>query len=75
MSIDNFCRSGRRLRCAECGAQFEPWDEIYTWDAGRGTELICEDCFDALFGQLDRHERAGLIGARVITAEELLARR
>lgn len=68
-------RTGERLRCDECGAAFEPWDEIYTWELGGGaSELVCEDCFDGLFGELSRRERAELIGSRVTTAEELLAR-
>lgn len=69
------CRLGaRRLRCQECGAVFEPWDDIFTWDFGGRTELICEDCFDGLFDELSRHEKAEIIGSRVMTAEEFLAR-
>jgi hypothetical protein len=68
-------RRGEKLRCEECGAPFEPWDEIFTWELGRGrTELVCEDCFDGLFGELSRRERAELIGSRVTTAEELGAK-
>ena len=28
--------NGRQLRCGECGAVFEPWDELYSWDFGGG---------------------------------------
>ena len=41
--------------CAQCRLMFE-----------NGGEYICAECFDALFSELDRYERAGLVGSRVI---------
>jgi hypothetical protein len=41
---------------------FENGDEIFSWEG----EYVCSDCFDALFSELDRYERAGLVGSRVI---------
>jgi hypothetical protein len=70
ISID--IRAGRKLRCSECGAVFEPWDDVYTWENGRETELVCEECFDNSFDALSRQERADLVGSRVASAEELL---
>jgi hypothetical protein len=65
-------QKGRKIEMRGVRRAFEPWDEIFTWELGRGrTELVCEDCFDGLFGELSRRERAELIGSRVTTAEEL----
>ena len=62
----------RRLRCSECGAVFNPWEEIFSWADGGEGEYVCCDCFDALFDELTRHERAALIGSEIKTAEMLL---
>lgn len=48
--------------CAECGADFEDGEEIYSWDEG----FVCCDCFDSLFDDLSRSERAELLGCEVI---------
>ena len=76
MQMEENRRAGvRRIRCAECGAAFDPWDEVYSWDfGGGGAALVCEDCFDALMSELSRHERAELVGSRVMAAEELVSR-
>ena len=65
--------SSHRLCCRECGAEFEPWEEAYTWEFGQGRELVCRDCFDGLVGELSRREMAELIGSEVMTAEEYFA--
>lgn len=62
----------RRLRCSECGAVFNPWEEIFSWSDGGTDEYVCSDCFDALFDELTRYERAALIGSEIKTAETLL---
>lgn len=71
----NYINRGKVLRCAECGAEFLPWDEIYFRHDGAGEGLICEDCFDGIFEQLSRRERAELVGSAVLTAEELIGGR
>ena len=55
-------RNKYRAYCAQCRLMFENGDEIFSWDG----EYVCSDCFDALFSELDRYERAGLVGSRVI---------
>ena len=60
-----------RLQCSECGAAFLPWEDIYTWSEGNRNAYVCSDCFDALFDELTRHERAALIGSEVLSADML----
>lgn len=62
-------KRNRTLCCAECGAVFSPWEEMYSWDKGMREEYVCEACFDALFDELSRHERAELIGSEVRCAD------
>lgn len=62
----------RKLRCCECGAVFTAWEEIFSWSEGDGNEYVCCDCFDALFNELTRHERAALIGSEIHTVETLV---
>ena len=64
----NNCLKKRRLCCAECGAEFEPWENVFTWEGG----YVCCDCFDSLCAELDRYERAELLGSEVLTAEDIL---
>ncbi len=47
--------------CGECRLPFENGDEMFSWE----NELVCADCFDALFSELDRYDRARLIGSRL----------
>lgn len=61
----------KNYRCGECGALIETWQEMYSWTEGKCSEFVCSDCFDALFDELTRHERARLIGSEVTTPEEL----
>ncbi len=65
-------RTRRKLmHCEECGAAFEPWQEMYSWTEGYRSVFVCSDCFDALFDELTRPERAALIGSEVLTPEAL----
>lgn len=48
-------------RCNECRAQFEDDEDMYMWDGG----FVCSDCFDVLFDELSRGEKAALIGSAV----------
>ena len=48
--------------CGECRLPFEAGEEMFSWEG----EYVCADCFDALFSELDRYDRASLIGSRVI---------
>lgn len=65
----------KSLLCAECLCECQPWDELFSWDYGKHEEFVCEDCFDNLFNELSRHEKASLIGSEVCTAEEILCGR
>ena len=56
--------SGKRY-CSECRAEFGPQDEIYSWTDGKSSFYVCCDCFDALFNELSRYEKAALIGSEV----------
>ncbi len=58
-------------RCGECGSLIEPWQEMYSWTEGKCSKFVCSDCFDALFDELTRFERAALIGSEITTPEEL----
>ena len=58
--------NGRRRYCHECGAEFTPGDEIYSWTDGKSSFYVCCDCFDTLFNELSRYEKAALIGSEVI---------
>lgn len=58
--------------CNECGARCTADEEMFSWDYGKYTGLVCEDCFDAMFDELTRNEKAHLIGSEVRTVEEIL---
>lgn len=55
--------NGRNERafCCECRVPFEDGEEMYSWEDG----CVCGECFDALFNELDRYERAQLTGSRI----------
>lgn len=60
--------------CAVCGAELNPWEKVFLWDAGRGgrdTEWICEDCFGDHRREQSNEEFAALIGSEVCTVEDL----
>lgn len=50
-----------RNRCGECAARFEEGEEIFLWK----DSYICGECFDALFGDLSRFEKALMSGCEV----------
>lgn len=45
----------------ECRAEFEQDEEMFSWEGG----WVCAECFEALFSELDRYERAQLMGCRI----------
>lgn len=47
--------------CGQCRLGFEDGEEMFSWE----NEYVCADCFDALFSELDRCDRARLIGSRI----------
>lgn len=49
-------------RCMECGVEFEQDEEMFSWESG----WVCAECFEALFSELDRYERARLMGCRIM---------
>ena len=55
------------MRCADCGAELEPWETIYSYNGG----WYCEDCFDSMRSELSLAEFAELIGSEVCTVEDL----
>ena len=56
-----------KINCAECGAEMEPWDTVYSWENG----WLCEDCFDGKVNALSRSELADMLGSQMLTAEEI----
>ena len=57
------------MRCADCGAELEPWETIYSFDDA----WYCEDCFGSMRSELSLAEFAELIGSEVCTVEDLLS--
>ena len=55
------------MRCADCGAELEPWETIYSFDAA----WYCEDCFTDKRDELSNAVFADLIGSEVFTVEDL----
>ena len=55
------------MRCADCGAELEPWETIYNFD----NAWYCEDCFDSMRSEISLAEFAELIGSEVCTVEDL----
>lgn len=56
--------------CSDCGAKFYPNEEIFTWDEGKTTGLLCTDCFDVRISELDRFEIARLIGSEILVLDQ-----
>ena len=56
------------MRCADCGAELEPWETIYSFDDA----WYCEDCFGSMRSELSLAEFAELIGSEVCIVEDLL---
>lgn len=55
------------MRCADCGAELEPWETIYSYNGS----WYCEDCFGSMRSELSLAEFAELIGSEVCTVEDL----
>lgn len=60
------------MRCADCDAELQPWETVFSWDRGHNTEWLCEDCFEGKRMELSNAEFARLIGSEVCKAEDLL---
>lgn len=56
-----------KINCAECGAEMEPWETVFSWENG----WLCEDCFDGKVNALSRLELADMLGSQMLTAEEI----
>ena len=59
--------SEKKINCAECGAEMEPWETVFSWENG----WLCEDCFDGKVNALSRLELADMLGSQMLTAEEI----
>ena len=55
------------MRCADCGAELEPWETIYSFENG----WYCEDCFESMRSELSLTEFAELIGSETCKVEDL----
>ena len=55
------------MRCADCGAELEPWETIYSFD----NAWYCEDCFENMRSELSLAEFAELIGSETCKVEDL----
>ena len=56
--------------CGQCRLSFEDGEEIFSWEG----EYVCADCFDALFSELDRYDRARLVGSRITNYRHSISR-
>ena len=59
--------SEKKINCAECGAEMEPWETVFSWENG----WLCEGCFDGKVNALSRLELADMLGSQMLTAEEI----
>ena len=59
------------MRCADCDAELQPWEAVYSWDCGHNTEWLCEDCFEGKRMELSLAEFARLIGSETCKVEDL----
>ena len=55
------------MRCADCNAELEPYETIYSFENG----WYCEDCFDSMRSELSLSEFAELIGGEACKVEDL----
>ena len=55
------------MRCADCGAELEPWETIYRYNGG----WYCEACFESMRSELSLAEFAELIGSETCKVEDL----
>ena len=57
----------QRMRCADCDAELEPYETIYSFENG----WYCEDCFAGKRDELSRAEFAEVIGGETCKVEDL----
>ena len=55
------------MRCADCDAELEPYDTVYSYNGG----WYCEDCFDSMRSEISLAECAELIGSETCKVEDL----
>ena len=55
------------MRCADCDAELEPWETVYSFENG----WYCEDCFAGKWDELSLAEFAELIGSETCKVEDL----
>ena len=55
------------MKCADCGAELEPYETIYSFENG----WYCEDCFAGKRDELSLTEFAELIGSETCKVEDL----
>ena len=55
------------MKCADCGAELEAYDIIYSYNGG----WYCEDCFENMRSELSLAEFAELIGSETCKVEDL----
>ena len=57
----------QRMRCADCDAELEPWETVYSFENG----WYCEDCFESMRSEMPLAEFAELIGSETCKVEDL----
>ena len=55
------------MKCADCGAELEPWETVYNFENG----WYCEDCFDSMRSEISLAKFAELIGSETCKVEDL----
>ena len=55
------------MRCADCAAELEPYETVYSFENG----WYCEDCFESMRSELSLAEFAELIGSETCKVEDL----
>ena len=55
------------MKCADCNAELEPYETIYSFENG----WYCEDCFESMRSELSLTEFAELIGSETCKVEDL----
>ena len=55
------------MRCADCDAELEPYETIYSFENG----WYCEDCVESMRSELSLAEFAEIIGSETCKVEDL----
>ena len=55
------------MRCADCNAELESYDTIYSYNGG----WYCEDCFESMRSELSLTKFAEMIGSETCKVEDL----